>query len=347
MTGTLSVWQTVVRRLIGIADRTGLDAATVLKRAGIPQNALTDPQVPVTIEQASDLTRELWILTGDELFGLGAPLPHGSFHLLMQSVIHVPDLGSALSRLADGSRILPGLPTAEPIVDGTTVSIRIDTSAFDDPDHLLAELVAILTHRVLSWMAGSRIPLHAVSLPWPSPEQPADYDDLFGCAPTFDAPHLAIAFDAATLKAPVVQDEPSLAEFLGDQPRVWFAQRDWGATPADQVRTMLAQGLNGNGPSSDEIAGRLSISTQHLRRVLRQHGTSLGELKQEVLRDAAITSLQSRDEPVDQLARRLGFSEASAFRRAFRRWTGKPPSAFRGARRASAASDARNGPETC
>jgi AraC-like DNA-binding protein len=330
MTGTLSIWQTVVRRLIKIAERAGLDAATVLKRAGIPSSALTDPQTPVTIEQASDLTRELWILTGDELFGLGPPLPHGSFHMLMQSVIHVPDLGSGLSRLVAGSRILPGLPAAEPVTDGTTVWIQIDTSAFDDPDHLLTELVAILTHRVLSWMAGSRIPLRAVSLPWPRPEHPADYDDVFGCAPAFDAPRLALAFDAAILKAPVVQDEPSLAEFLEDQPRVWFAQRDWGATPADQVRTMLAQSLNGNGPSSDEIAGRLSVSTQHLRRILRQHGTSLGELKQEVLRDAAMTSLQRGDEPVEQLAHRLGFSEASAFRRAFRRWTGKPPSAFRG-----------------
>ncbi len=72
----------------------------------------------------------------------------------------------------------------------------------------------------------------------------------------------------------------------------------------------------------------LAVSPPHLRRLLRQEGTSLGRLREEVLCDLAIAGLR-RGEPVDDLSARLGFSEPSAFRRAFKRWTGNTPRAYR------------------
>jgi AraC-like DNA-binding protein len=72
----------------------------------------------------------------------------------------------------------------------------------------------------------------------------------------------------------------------------------------------------------------LSISVPHLRRLLRRDGTSLNQLREEVLRDVAIAGLR-RGESVEVLSARLGFSEPSAFRRAFKRWTGDTPSSYR------------------
>ena len=82
-------------------------------------------------------------------------------------------------------------------------------------------------------------------------------------------------------------------------------------------------------PSGDEVATRLSISQQTLRRRLAADGTSLRGVRDQVLRDAAITALVDGDESIGELSIRLGFSEPSAFTRAFRRWTGNPPSAYR------------------
>ncbi|WP_370648224.1 helix-turn-helix transcriptional regulator [Amycolatopsis sp. FU40] len=76
-------------------------------------------------------------------------------------------------------------------------------------------------------------------------------------------------------------------------------------------------------------AGRLGISAQHLRRLLRAEKTPIGEIRDAVRRGAAIASLRRGDESIEELARRLGFSEASAFRRAFRRWTGQSPGHYR------------------
>lgn len=98
---------------------------------------------------------------------------------------------------------------------------------------------------------------------------------------------------------------------------------------ADQVREILERGLGGDWSSSEQVAAGMAVSLQHLRRRLRAEGTSISRIREQILRDAAIASLVCGQEPVSELSARLGFSEPSAFRRAFRRWTGKPPSAYR------------------
>ncbi|MEV4443287.1 helix-turn-helix domain-containing protein, partial [Streptomyces sp. NPDC049577] len=64
-------------------------------------------------------------------------------------------------------------------------------------------------------------------------------------------------------------------------------------------------------------------------RRLRQEGTSYRLLKDQARRDAALSSLAQGAEPIAELAARLGFSEDTAFHRAFRRWTGSTPGAYR------------------
>ena len=71
------------------------------------------------------------------------------------------------------------------------------------------------------------------------------------------------------------------------------------------------------------------MSVHHLRRLLREEDTTVSDLRRDLMRDTAINSLVIGKESIDELSARLGFSEPSAFRRAFRRWTGMPPGAYR------------------
>ncbi|MEV4051889.1 AraC family transcriptional regulator ligand-binding domain-containing protein [Amycolatopsis sp. NPDC049688] len=320
----------IVRRLVRIGERRGLDVASMLRRTGIPVDGSGRPLTTrTTPTQVAELTQELWILTGDELFGLGPPAPKGLFQLVMRSVIHARDLEAALQRLTEAGKVHPGMPGLAVSVDGGAVHVEIDISRLDDPDHLVAELLATLVHRMLGWLVGRRIALQDLRLPWPAPEYAADYERVFGRHPGFDADRLGFAFDKRLLALPLVRDEDELAEYLRDQPNVWFTTRDYGSSTADHVRRVLERGLRGHWPSPDTIAAQLNVSTQHLRRLLHGEHTSIGQIKEDILRDAAIASLARGEESIVALARRLGFSEASAFRRAFRRWTGQPLSAYR------------------
>jgi AraC-like DNA-binding protein len=137
------------------------------------------------------------------------------------------------------------------------------------------------------------------------------------------------------LQAPVMRTEAELDEFIASSPAGLLTRPAHEATVADQVRRMVEHairpGRSTTMPSGDDVAARLSVSPQTLRRWLASYGTSLREVRDAVLRDAAIMSLVDGDEPIGDLALRLGFSEPSAFTRAFRRWTGNPPSAYRAA----------------
>ncbi|MCQ4129185.1 helix-turn-helix transcriptional regulator [Rhodococcus erythropolis] len=121
---------------------------------------------------------------------------------------------------------------------------------------------------------------------------------------------------------------PSVGPWLRDSPALAFTARDYDDTPVAHVR----QQFEIDGPtvtiSAVDIAARLSISLSHLRKLLRHAGTSLSEIKTEALRDAAISGL-TRGESVDDVSARLGYSEPSSFRRAFKRWTGVAPSSYR------------------
>ncbi|MFJ9743516.1 AraC family transcriptional regulator, partial [Streptomyces sp. NPDC101166] len=290
---------------------------------------IANPQARVTVEQAAALTRSMWKLTGDELFGLGPELPRGSLNLVGMNMVHAEDLRGVIVRACEATAVIPGAPTLTAEIGPELTRIEFDMTRLDDPEHLGTELVLAMVHRLTSWLIGRRIALRKVEFPYPAPPHADFYDVIFGRLPTFDADRSAFTFDSDLLTAPVVRTEPEMREFIRAMPMTWYAVRDYGSSTGEQVRRALARGLTGAWPTSDEIAARLNVSAPHLRRLLREEGTSVSRIKEEILRDAAVASLVRGEESVEELSERLGFSEASAFRRAFRRWTGSPPGAYR------------------
>jgi AraC-like DNA-binding protein len=78
----------------------------------------------------------------------------------------------------------------------------------------------------------------------------------------------------------------------------------------------------------EEVAARLAVSTPTLRRRLAAEGTSFQQIRDQLRRDVAIAALAAGAVSIEDLARQLGFSEPSAFHRAFRRWTGSAPRSY-------------------
>ena len=319
---------TFVRAAIEAAAARGIDLGPVAAEAGIPGTLLADARGRCTPEQVTAFVRRMWRLSEDEMFGMGrGPVPNGTFRLVCYALINSPDLRTVCQRLTEFGPALPALPGFAIAIGDRTTRLEADLTGIDDPYHLLTDFVLVLIHRFTGWLVGKRIALRLVELPYPQPDNAAEYDLIFGAPVRFGTPRPALELDTRLLSLPIVRDERELEQYLQHSPADLLARRDYGTTLADQVRRILERGLHGTWPSSEDVAARLSISPQHVRRRLREEGTSLGEIKEELLRDAAIAGL-SRGEAVDALSARLGFSEPSAFRRAFKRWTGATPAAY-------------------
>jgi AraC-like DNA-binding protein len=321
----------LVRAATAFAIRQGWDVNGILHDAGIPPLLLAEGRARITEEQAIRIIRHMWRLTDDEMFGIGAhPLPRGSLRLLMYGLVGAPDMGAALDRARGFARAMPALPSIELDVEDGLARLSWDSwGGPDDPEHLLAYTAVAVIHRILAWGIARPLPLHHVELTFHRPPSVEMPNLVFGAPQVYEAARQAIVFDAALLRAPLMRDEKELDEFIAQSPAALLARVEDTGNIRDRVRKMVEHGLRTSQPDGDEIARRLAISPQTLRRKLAAEGTSLREVRETVLRDAAVTALVQGDEPIAEIAARLGFSEPSAFTRAFRRWTGSPPSAYR------------------
>jgi AraC-like DNA-binding protein len=103
----------------------------------------------------------------------------------------------------------------------------------------------------------------------------------------------------------------------------------------DKARRTLRKLLLDGHATESVLADRYSTSTRSLHRMLACDGTNFKKLLDDVRFEVARQLLTGTDMSAAELAVALGYSDASAFNRAFRRWTGSPPGAWRETRRAA------------
>lgn len=316
--------------MVELARQRGWDIERMLAEVGIPPALLGEGRSRVTRDQAAALVQHLWRVTDDELLGLGLrPVSRGTFRMVCFGLIGAPTVGAAIRRFESFGRSLPGFPPVRLTVDGDVARLSFDISDIRQPVGLLIDTMLAMTQRFLGWAAGRRIRLRQVEVPYPLTPGVDDYDVTFGAPVVFCAPAPALVFDAALLDAPLIRTEDDLVAFLRAAPAGVIGNHDYSVSLAGQVRRILERGLTGDWPSVDAVAAELTMSPQTLRRKLHdEEHTTAREIREQILRDAAITALVRGDETVAALSRRLGFSEPSAFSRAFRRWTGSPPGSY-------------------
>ena len=186
----------------------------------------------------------------------------------------------------------------------------------------------MIWHRLGSWLIGQRIRLHQATFSYPMPAHASEYDLLFPCTQVFGAPNSSLVFPARYLGLPLLQDERTLKHFLERSPADLLSRPDEGDSLSSQLRRLLSRDRT-PWPDLEAVAQHLHISPQTLRRHLREEGTSFQALKDELRRDIAIYHLGRADLSLQEIAEQLGFSEPSAFHRAFKKWTGVTPGAYR------------------
>jgi AraC-like DNA-binding protein len=102
-----------------------------------------------------------------------------------------------------------------------------------------------------------------------------------------------------------------------------------GGEFADDIRRLLRVRLTGDRCSADDIADLLTIHRRTLSRRLKDGGTGYRGITNEIRFEIARQLLQHTTVPLGEIAAALGYSEASAFTRAFRRWSGQTPTTWR------------------
>jgi AraC-like DNA-binding protein len=190
----------------------------------------------------------------------------------------------------------------------------------------IAELsIANYVHLARAW-TGARIVPREVRFQHARPRDTRELERFFGCKLTFDQRDNALVLTREVLALPFTTSEPALGSYLE---AAATARLDRLPAPSlvDEVRGAIDDELRNGDVDIERVARRVGATPRSLQRRLRDEGTSYRELIDTIRHNRAVDLLQ-RGVPFGDIAERLGFSEARAFRRAFRRWTGLVPSAI-------------------
>lgn len=313
------------------ATRFGLDPEGLLREAGFGEAELRDPDSRVPIAKL----RRLWAV-------LAQRVPDPALGLLLAENRVMRDLGlvSYTVRLAgtlDQSLrrlVRYGQIVAEDLV--VAVRRREDRAEIELERAFLYDPVRPpVDFRLYALLSGIRIvtgrelvPLEA-HFPYPDPADAATHRRLFRCPLRFGQRAPMIALRLRDLDLPIVTADETLLGYLdrlAEQARQELSRDD---TTADGVRRVLWQEMAGGSPSIGTVAARLGLSGRSLQRRLAEEGTSFKDVLDSFRRGVARHLLRERDVAIYEVAYLLGYSDPSAFHRAFRRWHGDSPHRFR------------------
>ncbi|MDE4146597.1 AraC family transcriptional regulator [Phaeobacter gallaeciensis] len=297
----------------------GHDPAPLLANLNLPQ-----PLQPVTNALYGQLWWQIAQTMQDEFFGMAArPMRPGSFALLCHAVLHTKTLKQALHRaLLFLSVVLDDPRGTLQINDGEA---RIELAS-DTPRSAFAyRTYWLILMGVTCWLVGRRIPLRGLDFACPAPQHRSEYLHFFGAPVRFDAAATVMRFDAAHLSLPVIRNDQALRAFLREAPANILVRFRHDQGTAIRVRQHLSTLPPPDWPDFDSLARTLQMSPATLRRHLKSDGQSYLAIKDDLRLARAQKMLDQPGRSVADIAAELGYSEPSAFFRAYRKWTGRSP----------------------
>ena len=319
--------------LPAVLDHLGADTDELLAEFGLTRVYFDDAENTVPAVVVGRMFRRIVEVTGCDHLGvlLGRPITlsaMGAVGVLMQASpsvahaievmgkhFHVHDRGAQLSVEAGGNVV--------------RLCYRITARDVD----MLEEIYTLAAMGGLGFLRGlcgkGWRPLE-FELPFRRPRAVDTLRKALGVPLKFDAEQLKMIFPASDLARPLPSADPLLYRMMAERIEQLEAQqrRDLVGRVRDVMQTVIFLEAS----RASIVASRMGMSLRTLNRRLRAEGTSLQEIRDDVTAAAACQLLGNTDKTASEVALILGYSDSSAFTRAFRRWRGVAPAQWRARR---------------
>ncbi|MBN3725502.1 AraC family transcriptional regulator [Burkholderia sp. Ac-20379] len=320
------------RLLLQVFAERGLEAAAVRAGTGLRDAVLAQPDARVAPSQWARLVLNAIRLTGDEGLGfeLGLRLRPSAHGFLGYAAMTAPDLRTAFAVNARYFRTRNRQYTLAYAErgDGATLTLSGVQASPVLRHHTLFEFVLTGLAQSLPLLTGRHAAPLELRFAWPEPPWFARYRDRLPPV-RFDCDACALWIAREALDWPLsIADDVAHRQALAQVEREYAAVRQDDGDWVERVRAELVADAEGY-PGPDALARRLLVSTRTLRRRLDEAGAGYRALLDEARYRDARQLLRASDLDLKTIAARLQFSDPANFTRAFRKWAGTTPSAFR------------------
>jgi len=320
---------TVNAMLAGCVSR-GVDPGCIMRRLGEPHHSLANPDARFPKSRIGYLIAAISQELEDETLGfLERPTPPGGLEMWLHASITSRTLREAMERWIRFWRMIHREQVTTLTVDGDRARVMTvfkDDSTLDRSAFIT--WLMFLMVRLASWLIGKPLLLDRVCFTFSPPADLDDYLDMFPSRHYFSHADNSFDFNRRFLDMPVAQSPDKVQDFVRSLPHLMTVQRVDHSLTA-RIRRMVQAAACADEVSLGLVSQDLNCSEDTIRRRLKSEGSTFSEIKESVRRDMAVYHLEYLDTSINEIAYRLGFSEPSAFNRAFKRWTGQTPGDYR------------------
>lgn len=320
--------------LLDFLSSLGMDIDTIAANNGINPTALQDPNAVVSAKQHRGLLSDAQQCYQGSDLGLALGLQRSIAtldqlaYLMISSATLREATNAGLKYQNYSGRFSGNLVVTSFSEIQSEGCYQIDAKTELGDLRLLA-IEDILTNIVTTcrWVLGQPLPITKLRCNYPAPPHAARYQEIFQCPIEFDAPATQLFFDAAILDQPLPQSSPqsailykklceeqSIARNQGD-----IAWKLWQIIVEDPAHP----------PSLYDAAQQLHCSSRTLSRKLLAQGWQYQQLIDQVREIHARRFLSDPTLSITRIGQQLGYADSSGFHRAFKKWTGLSPRAFR------------------
>lgn len=324
---------------VAYLGRRGHGAAELCDEARLEPRWLDEPNARLPASAMERLWAAAERLSGDADLGLHSAETYnpGALSIVGYVILSCRTAGQALERLARYAPLLNEGLQVSLVREGDTTCCQfgaapgLDSFLHRSPRQAMETLAAGIVLTLKRVTSQPPEPL-SVSFVHAAPPVTAEHRRLLGAAVDFGQAENRVVYRSAALETGLLSADPGLLEMFEADARRRLAELQTRGAVSTRVQALLGARLRGEVPSLGAIAAELAMSERSVQRSLGEEATSYREIVDEVRKGLALAHLSRPGATAADVALLLGFSEPSAFTRAFKRWTGTSPSGYRATR---------------
>jgi AraC-like DNA-binding protein len=308
----------------------GIDPEPLFREHGIDPGLLFDTGARVPAERLQRLNAAAAERSGDPFFGLRSADFFRPAHLgaLGFAWLASSSLRTALERLSRYARVIQDRLLIELSEDPEHFHVRIDARMPVEHSHIredsqLAALIAFCRT-----IAGSQLNPARVRFQQMAPADTGRHYALFRCPLEFGAVDSVMTLTQADVDKRLTGANEQLAQ-LSEHIVVKYLAHNAKQDIVNRVKAAIIDELANGNVTELRIAERLHMTPRNMHRKLQREDTSFKKLLTDVRQELAEQYIQDRSKTLTEISYLLGFSEVSSFSRAYKGWTGRPPSEAR------------------
>lgn len=328
------VSSTYINSLIAVGESLGAERESILNQNKLSEQSLNDSQarlgLVILMKVGNSIIQScnepaLGLIAGQQsvITSLGYPGLLAMNSSCLGEAVQVLNRFEPLASRCNRGQSNVGLLQGAPMLNFYSIA------PYNEYNFFVVDRVLCGWYRLIPWLTKRTDLVDSVHFEFEAPAYASEYGHYFNCPVIFGAESNALQLKKNALDVPVVYHNSHLFDSLLEKCKQLLAEISQTETIGQLIQKALGPLLHEGNPSFERVASELAMQPWTLRRRLAEQGLSFHTIVEDMRKDLAINYVKNPKLSLGEIAYTMGFSSASAFQRAFKRWTGTTAGEFR------------------